>query len=187
MESQLTDSQTYYFLIGAGTWHGSFSFRITDSDLYKRSSLSRKERFLVRGMELTHRLTGNSRIESNVWAHPDDGDAGIAGNTVRISRFGITLYQLKETYTLDKNGSDVAVHAHERFGPIPFVFNNEKRHPAVIHADGISSTYYIPLLGADWTANYTVRADHTHIDGLLTCPWAQATETIDRNTPHANK
>ena len=70
------------------------------------------------------------------------------------------------------------MHAHERFGPIPFLLRHEKRHPATIHADGMSSTYYIPLLGADWIANYTVHADRTHIDGLLTCSWAEATETI---------
>src|SRR3954454_21460335 len=187
MHPPLTDSQTYYFEIGAGQWRGSFSFRITDSDRYKRSSLTRKQRLLVRGMALTHRLTGNSRVDSDVWARPEDGEAGGAGNTVRISRFGITLYLLKETYTLDKNGSDVAVHAHERFGPIPFLFNDEKRHSAVIHADGMSSTYYIPLVGADWKATYAVRPDHAHIDGLLTCPWAQATETIDRDNRRASR
>src|SRR3954469_21877911 len=180
MQPPLTDSQTYYFEIGAGQWRGSFSFRITDSDRYKRSSLTRKQRLLVRGMALTHRLTGNSRIDSDVWARPEDGVAGVAGNTVRISRFGITLYLLRETYTLAENGRDIAVHAHERFGPIPFLLRNEKRHPAAIHADGMSSTYYIPLLGADWVASYTVHEDRTHIDGVLTCAWAPATETIHK-------
>jgi hypothetical protein len=176
----LTDSQRYYFEIGAGDWQGSFSFRITDRNRYRRAELSRTERFLVLGMELTHRLTGRSRIDSVVWARPEQGDEGVAGNTVRISRFGVTLYLLKETYTLSTNGADVAVHAHERFGPIPFLFKVEKRHPAIIHQDGMSSTYYIPLLGADWTANYTVHDDRQRIDGLLTCPWGEAIEAIAR-------
>ena len=77
------------------------------------------------------------------------------------------------------------MHAHERFGPVPFLFRNEKRHPAVIHADGMSSTYYIPLLGADWVASYTVHADRRHIDGVLTCVWAQATETIHKRDDEA--
>jgi hypothetical protein len=176
----LLDSQIYYFKIGRGRWRGAFSFRITDRAAFDSAPLSTKERLLARAMELTHRLTGDSRIDSNVWARPDVGAAGIAGNTVRISRFGITLYLLQESYTLDPDGHNVAVHAHERFGPIPFLLRNEKRHPAVIHKHGISSSYYIPLLGADWVANYTVHADQTHIDGLLTCPWAQATETINK-------
>ena len=134
-------------------------------------------------MALAHRLTGKSRIDSDVWARPEDGVAGVAGNTVRISRFGITFYLLRETYTLAENGRDIAVHAHERFGPIPFLLRNEKRHPAAIHADGMSSTYYIPLLGADWVANYTVHPDRTHIDGVLTCDWARATETIQKLAP----
>ena len=174
------DSQIYYFRTGRGRWRGAFSFRITDRAAFRAAPLTLKERLLARGMELAHRLTGDSRIDSDVWARPEDGVAGVAGNTVRISRFGITLYLLKESYTLDPNGSDVAVHAHERFGPVPFLFRNEKRHPAVIHADGMSSTYYIPLLGADWVANYTVHADRRHIDGVLTCAWAHATETIHK-------
>jgi hypothetical protein len=174
------DSTTYYSRIGRGHWRGTFGFRITDRSAFRKASLTLKERLLARGMELTHRLTGNARIDSDVWARPEEGVAGVAGNTVRISRFRITLYLLRETYTLDRNGSDVAVHAHERFGPVPFLFRNEKRHPAVIHADGMSSTYYIPLLGADWVASYTVHPDRTHIDGLLTCAWGQATETIHK-------
>jgi hypothetical protein len=176
----LLDNQTYYAEIGRGRWRGAFSFRISDRAAFDRAPLSTKDRLLTRGMELAHRLTGDSRIDSTVWADIGEGTAGIAGNTVRISRFGITLYLLKETYTLDPGGHDVAVHAHERFGPIPFLLRHEKRHPATIHAGGMSSTYYIPLLGAEWIANYTVHADRTHIDGLLTSPWAQATETIHK-------
>jgi len=178
--SALLDSQTYYFRVGRGRWRGAFRFRITDRRAFRNASLTLKERLLARGMELTQQLTGDARIDSEVWARPEDGAAGVAGNTVRISRFRITLYLLRETYTLDPNGSDVAVHAHERFGPIPFLLRNEKRHPAAIHTDGMTSTYYIPLLGADWIANYTVHADRTHIDGLLTSAWAQATETIHK-------
>jgi hypothetical protein len=176
----LLDSQIYYFRVGRGSWRGAFGFRITDRAAFRAAQLTLKERLLARGMALVHRLTGNARIDSDVWARPEDGVAGVAGNTVRISRFGITLYLLRETYTLDENGSDVAVHAHERFGPIPFLLRNEKRHPAAIHAQGMSSTYYIPLLGADWIADYTVHADRRHIDGLLTCPWGRATETIHK-------
>jgi hypothetical protein len=50
----------------------------------------------------------------------------------------------------------------------------------VIHANGMSSTYYIPLLGADWTASYTVHEDRRHIDGRLVCPWAEAREIIHK-------
>jgi hypothetical protein len=177
---RLLDSQAYYFRIGRGRWRGAFAFRITDRAAFRAARLTAKERLLARGMALAHRLTGDSRIDSDVWARPEEGAAGVAGNTVRISRFGITLYLLRETYTLAENGSDVAVHAHERFGPIPFLLRNEKRHPAAIHAEGLSSTYYIPLLGADWIARYTVHRDRRHIDGVLTCPWARATETIHK-------
>jgi hypothetical protein len=176
----LLDSQRYYFETGRGRWRGAFAFRITDRAAFRAAPLSFKERLLARAMELTQRLTRDARIDSDVWSRPDEGVAGVAGNTVRISRFGLTLYLLRETYTLAANGADVAVHAHERFGPVPFLLRNEKRHGAVIHAEGMSSTYYIPLLGADWIATYRVHSDVRHIDGVLRCNWAEATETIHK-------
>lgn len=177
--TSLSDSQTYYFVIGKGTWRGTFSFGIASWRGFLGAKLGIKNHLLLLGMQASQ-LLGKSRIDSTLWARPQEGVAGVAGNTVRISKLGLTLYLLKETYTLAANGSDVAVHAHERFGPLPFLFNNEKRHPAVIHSGGMSSTYYIPLLGAQWIANYTVAANREHIDGHLTCPWAQARETIHK-------
>jgi hypothetical protein len=170
------DNQTYYFTIGKGRWRGTFNFVITDSEAFESASVGFKNRILLRGMQ----LMTPAKIDSRIWADEDERPAGVAGNTVRISKFGVTLYLLKETYTLDAHGSDVAVRAHERFGPIPFLLRNEKRHPAVIHADGMSSTYYIPLLGADWVATYTVQRDRKHIDGVLTCAFAEARETIHK-------
>jgi hypothetical protein len=174
-----SDSQAYYFMIGKGTWRGGFSFRITSWRGFLGTKIGLKNHLLLLGMQASQ-LLGESRIDSSLWARPEEGVAGVAGNTVRISKLGLTLYLLKETYTLSADGSDVAVHAHERFGPLPFLLNNEKRHPAVIHVGGMSSTYYIPLLGADWIANYTVAADRGHIDGHLMCPWAEARETIHK-------
>jgi hypothetical protein len=174
----LTDSQIYYFEVGKGIWRGSFDFKITDRDGFKRARLGLKDRLLMRGMT----VMTPGRIDSELWAHPDEGAAGVAGNTVRISKFGLTLYLLKETYTLDPNGKDVAVHAHERFGPIPFLLRNEKRHPAEIYTDGMSSAYFMPLVGADWVARYTVRGDRRHIDGHLTCAFAEAREVIDKQS-----
>ena len=174
----LTDSQTYYFEVGKGTWRGTFDFKITDRAGYKRARLGLKNRLLMRGMT----VMTPGRIDSELWAHPDEGAAGVAGNTVRISKFGITLYLLRETYTLDPNGKDVAVHARERVGPIPFLLRNEKRHPAEIYEDGMTSAYFMPLVGADWVARYTVRSDRCHIDGHLTCAFAEAYEVIDKQS-----
>jgi hypothetical protein len=178
--SSLLDNQTYYFVIGHGEWRGSFSFRITSREKFRQAPLGLKNRLLLLGMRAVYRLFGKSRIDSKLWADRDRGVAGVAGNTVRISKFGLTLYLLKETYTLAQNGSDVEVHAHERFGPIPFLLTNEKRHPAIIHEHAQSSTYYIPLLGANWVASYTVHPDRAHIDGHLTCAFAEAWEIIHK-------
>ena len=170
----------YYFEIGQGRWQGSFAFRITDRAGFRSARLGVKNRVLVYGLWFIHRLFRHTLIDSTIWASPDQGVAGVAGNTVRISKLGVTLYLLKETYTLAEDGSDVAVDAHERFGPIPFLLNHHKQHPAVIHAQGMSSTYYIPLLGTDWTADYAVHLDRRHIDGHLRCAWAEAQEIIHK-------
>ena len=161
----LLDSQVYYFRIGHGHWRGTFGFRITDQGYAEAGESYRR-----------WQAEGVLQADAAPAVYVLEQSFAESGRTLR--RFGLTLYLLRETYTLEPNGSDVAVHAHERFGPIPFLLRNEKRHSAAIHADGMSSTYFIPLLGADWIAGYTVHADRRHIDGVLTCAWAQATETI---------
>jgi hypothetical protein len=116
--STLADNQAYYFFVGKGGWRGTFSFRVTDRRAFRGAPLTLRDRLLVHALEASHRALGASRIVSDIWAAPEEG---VAGNTVRISKLGVTLYLLRETYTLAANGSDVAVHAHERFGPIPFL------------------------------------------------------------------
>jgi hypothetical protein len=60
---------------------------------------------------------------------------------VRIHKRALTLYVLDEVYTLDPDGRRVAVDARERFGPLPFLFRNAKRHPAEIDEEGLPSAY----------------------------------------------
>ena len=174
------DSRVYYFEVGQGMWRGTFSFRVTSWPHLRAAPIGFTNRMLVVGMALFSRLAGTARISSVIVGHLDQGKAGVAYNRFRLHRFGLTLYRLDESYTLDPNGRDVQVDARERFGPLPFLFRNSKRHPAVIHPGGLSSTYYMPLLGTDWTANYSIRQDRRHIDGRLSCLWAQAEETMDK-------
>ena len=99
----MLDNQAYYFTIGRGRWRGTFAFRMTDRRALRAAGLRLRDRLLVFGMATTHRLFGASRIDSQVWASPEDGVAGVAGNTVRISKLWLTLYLLRETYTLAAN------------------------------------------------------------------------------------
>lgn len=174
-----SNSQTYYFVIGKGRWQGSFSFRITSWRRFLGAKIGLKNHLLLLGLQ-TSQLLGKGRMTSILQAHPHEGPEGVAGNFVRISKLGVTLYLVKETYTLAADGSGVDVHAHERFGPVPFLLKNEKRYTAVIHAGGMSSTYYMPLLGSDWIAKYAVATDHEHLDGHLTCDYAEAEEVIHK-------
>jgi hypothetical protein len=176
--ARLADNQTYYFAIGQGVWRGRFTFRLTDRDALKRDPIGLKNRLLARGMRLVQMLFGDSRLDSEIWASPEEGDFGAARNVVRISRFRITLYLLKEQYTLNRDGKSVVVSARERFGPIPFLFRNTKEHPAEIHAGGMSSTYHMPLLGTAWTADYAVAPGRGEIEGVLRCHWAECDERM---------
>ena len=100
--------------------------------------------------------------------------------TLHITKLGLTLYLLSEQYVLNRDGRQVQVIAKERFGPISFLFKNRKTHTAEILDSGMRAVYYLPLLGAQWIAEYKVRADRMRIDSTMRCSWGEAHETIDR-------
>jgi hypothetical protein len=177
--SPQTPSQVYYLDIGTGDWLGWFRFRITSWRGFRSANLGLEDRLLVIGMHVLASLFGRARITSTLAPSPPDSESVVA-NAVRIVKFGIRLYTLNEVYQLQADGHQVDVRSKERFGPIPFLFNRSKEHPAEILDDGMHSIYYIPLLGAQWIARYTVRADHQHIDSVMTCSWGEAHENIDR-------
>lgn len=173
-------SSVYYFEIGRGDWTGTFSFKVTSWRAFWNDSISLVNRFLALSMAFTTVLLGKGYIVSRLEAYPERGDAGVATNDVRITKLGLTIYRLQEEYVLNPDGRQVEVRSRERFGPIPFLFNVRKQHPAEILDAGMRAIYYIPLLGSDWVANYTVRSDRDHIDSVMTCPWGEAQEVIDR-------
>lgn len=168
----------YYFHIGAGNWIGTFRFTITNWKSFWSDPIGLKNRFLALGMFLLMKLFPTAKITSRIEGFPYRGEAGVATNLVQITKGGTTLYLLKEQYTLNPNGHDVQVHAQERFGPIPFLLNNQKEHPAEILDAGMRSVYYIPLLGTEWTARYTVANDCNHIESHIICSWGEAQEII---------
>jgi hypothetical protein len=173
-------SHVYYFEIGAGTWKGRFTFSVTDWRGLAHSHIGLRYCLLVLGMAVTQRLTGWARLQSTIVPRPEEGSFGFADNTVRLSRFGITLYDLKERYELNPDGIDVQVHAAERFGPLPGILTRSFSYPAQIRDGGMASTYHMPLLGAPWIASYQVSPDRNALAGTLTAAWARATESATR-------
>lgn len=173
-------NSTYYFQIGVGDWTGVFRFNITSWGRFWADRIGPKNRFLALSMFTSTKLFGSAKITSHLDGFPDQGEAGVAANDVRITKFGVTIYLLKEQYILHPDGRQVHVRSRERFGPIPFLFNVKKEHPAEILDSGMRSIYYIPLLGTEWVARYTVRQDHDHIDSQMACGWGEAHEVIDR-------
>jgi hypothetical protein len=174
------DSHVYYFDVGSGAWRGRFEFRLTDFRTFRGASLGVLNRLLALSMHWLIRIGGWCTISSVVTPHPELGPDGVADNAVRISKLGVTLYTLRERYTLDRDGTNVAVRAQERFGPIPFLLNRRKAHPAEVSPGGLRAVYHIPLLGDEWVGTYEVAKGRNHIDSTLTCGWGRATEVIDR-------
>lgn len=170
----------YYLQIGLGEWKGEFQFKITGRKAFWTAAIGLKDRFLAASMVLVTRLFGAGKITSTLQDLPTEGDIGVVVNHVRIARFGVTLYLLDERYVLHSDGRQVHIQAKERFGPVPFLFRTEKEYPAEILDGGMRSVYYMPLLGAQWVARYTVRQDRNHIDSEMTCDWGEAREVIDR-------
>ena len=173
-------SHIYYYSIGTGTWRGRFSFRIRSWIALWRGDARLVHKLLALAMVVSQRLLGESRLYSQIKPKPDEGPFGIAENTVKLSRLGVTLYLLRETYVLDPDGRRVTVKAWERFGPIPYILVRTFTYPAEIHADGMASTYHMPLLGTQWTATYQVSDDRERLSGVLRCEWAEAKETARR-------
>ncbi|HEX3233948.1 MAG TPA: DUF5995 family protein [Gemmatimonadales bacterium] len=180
--ARLLPNQTYYST-GVGNWTGSFTFRVTGWPRFWSARLGFQNRVLVIGMALLMGLLRRARITSTIVGYPDQNEAGVATNLVRISAFGMTLYLLREEYILSPDGTQVCVRSSERFGPVRFLFNREKAHPAEVREGGERATYFIPLLGASWIGEYEVLQNGHHIQSLLTCEWAEARESIDRVRP----
>lgn len=177
-------SHRYYFVTGKGNWKGTFDFELTDWKAFRGESIGILNRILVLMMVLVTTIFGEAQITSTLGGDPDREPIPLGTNEVRITKWGITLYLLQESYHLHTDGRCVTVDARERFGPIPFILSSKKAHPAEIDADGQGATYYMPLLGTNWVGTYNVKAEGTQIDATLACDWAEAVEVIehvDRN------
>jgi Family of unknown function (DUF5995) len=173
-------NRTYYLHVGVGNWTGAFTFALTDFRAFRAARLGFVDRFLVLSMAALMAVVRRAKISSVLESFPDQGAAGTVINDVRVTLAGIPLYTLSEEYVLSGDGAEVFVNSRERFGPIPFLFNRRKRHPAVVDQGGMHATYFIPLLGDNWIGDYHVHPDGNHINSKLTCPWAEATEEIER-------
>ena len=173
-------SHFYYFTVGTGTWHGDFAFQVTSWRGLLNRGVGLRNFLLATAMHWVQHCPGETRLDSTIEARPDDGTFGVAENTVRLSRFGVTLYLLHERYILDPDGHRVQVEARERFGPISDVLSRTFEYPAEIADGGMASTYFMPLLGTPWTATYRVAENRKQLTGILTCEWARATERAHR-------
>lgn len=173
-------NHTYYFDTGVGYWTGTFTFSVTDWQGFREANIGLVNRFLVVSMVLVMSLVGEARLTSLLKGYPMKEPAGVVTNEVRIKIWRITLYLLTERYVLHPDGRGVTVDSTERFGPIPFLFTENKAHPAEVIDEGKRAIYYMPLLGDDWVGRYQVKENGDRIESTLRCAWGEGTEVIDR-------
>jgi hypothetical protein len=168
----------YYSEVGNGEWTGTFTFSITSWGTFWKDHIGLWNRVFSIINHINH-IIGGSKISSALKVYPSVGPAGIVTNAVKIKKLGFTLYKLEERYVLDPGGIDVYVHSNERFGPIPFLFQRIKKHPARILPEGKGAKYLdMPILGTIWEGDYAVSEKKNAIDAKLICKWAQANENI---------
>ena len=169
----------YYFKIGTGTWEGEFTFSILNWSRFWKDSIGFWNHAFAVVLAVSQKLFGPSKIHSTMRGFSRWGPCGIAMNEMTIKQFGVTVYALRESYVLHPNGKDVYVHARERLGPVPFLFDKSKRHPARTRPDGMGTLYVnMPILGTLWDGDYSVKKEQNRIEALLSCRWASASETI---------
>lgn len=180
IEEKTRANHTYYFDTGVGYWTGSFTFSVTDWPGFRETNIGLMNRFLVVSMALVMTVVGEARITSLLKGYPEKEPAGVVTNEVRITIWRITLYLLRERYVMHPDGRGVTVDSTERFGPIPFLFTENKAHPAEVIDGGKQAVYYMPLLGDDWVGRYQVTENGDRIESTLSCDWGEGTEVIDR-------
>jgi len=179
-EEATPDNHRYYFDTGVGYWAGTFTFEITDWGAFRDARIGPVNRLLVLSMALVTTLLGDARITSLLEGYPESEPAGVVTNEVRITKWGLTLYLLRERYVMHPDGRGVTVDSTERFGPVPFLFTVEKAHPAEVVDGGSRAIYYMPLLGTDWVGRYRVSECGERIESVLTCGWGEGREVIER-------
>src|SRR5881396_2779641 len=157
----------YYFRVGLGHWQGEFGCRVLDWHKFWLDSIGLVNRVFVVLMHIVIRLLGNASITSILRPVGENK----VSNEVRITKFGVVLYTLTEEYILNPDCTHVWVRSRERFGPIPFLFNRKKEHPAEIHDGGKRAVYFIPLLGTNWIGEYTVSPNAQYIHSILRTSW----------------
>jgi hypothetical protein len=86
------NNEIYYFEIGRGEWTGEFSFEVTGWRKFWKAKISFSRRFLTLAMALAIKLFKKAAIHSTITTFPERGAAGVASNSYRLYRFGITLY-----------------------------------------------------------------------------------------------
>lgn len=174
------DNHRYYFDTGIGYWVGAFDFELTDWQMFWQDRIGVVNRILVLSMVFLTTVLGGARITSVLVGFPNEKPIGVVANEVRITKWGVTIYLLRERYILHPDGRGVTVDAKERFGPLPFLLSSRKIHPAEIVDGGKHAIYYMPLLGTHWIGRYLIESGGNRIDATLSCPWATATEIIER-------
>lgn len=174
------DNQVHYLELAPGTWRGRMDFEVTDWRAFLKSGVGVVYSMLVVGLFAVVTLLGRARFEAEMAGYPDRGEAGVATSEIRISKFGVPLYRVRDEYTLDPDCTHVAVQYRERFGPVPGLFVVEDEYPAEVRDGGLRTIHRKSMMGDGWVGRYEMHPDGDHLDAELVSDWGRVRETVDR-------
>ena len=151
-----------YFRANEGRWTSPFRFVITDSAAFFRSPMGFLDRIRALSMAWLPRLLGPLVLETSVHSR-SRGDQGIVIHTTRLRKFGITLYEAIETFTLHDNGQDVAIERVQRLAPA-FSYSREVGESrAEVDPSATRAVYQFPFMGSPMRQVATVEGDGVRI------------------------
>ncbi len=133
-----------YYRTNHGVWTSPFEFRITSWRRFWASRMSLFDRLQALSLALVPRLIGRFRMDTTLDYHTAGLTENFVVHTTKISKWGVTLFDSREEFTLDPNGRDVAISGRRKN---LWKVENYDNATCRVNAAGTEATYTFPWFG----------------------------------------
>lgn len=167
-----------YYALAAGTWVGTYTFRITRPLGLLTADLPWFDKATLIALAAAEWVLGPASLRTVV--HPT-ADPDLVEHDAILSRWGLTLYRARRRLQLDPDGVSLQVTGHEQTWP----FLGPPRALAPGHGttrDPQHTDYVMAMAGASWEVRFVIGPRHAWSD--VTTPWAHGQERLVRQRPH---
>lgn len=160
-----------------GRWRSPFQFEVTHWGAFWACPMGLMDRLRVLSMTAAPRLFGPLTIETEV-DYATRGAQGEVIHKTRITKWGATFLRSDETFSLHKNGRDLAVRGEQRLWPTPWRVQEFVGGHASIDESGTRATYVLPLLGTQMRQTTQVEQDGVRI--TQETEWSRGVQMLRR-------